>query len=59
MFEQSEADLIGEDRQMVVLKHLDCLDHFLPEHHVLFVHARQYLLELLSKYCVLIHHLKL
>jgi hypothetical protein len=56
--EQSEADLVGEDGQVLVLKDLASLDALLPEGHVFLVDRGGDLLQLLSESGVLIHHLK-
>ena len=56
--EQSEADLVGEDGQVLVLKDLASFDALLPEGHVFLIDRGGDLFELLSESGVLIHHLK-
>jgi hypothetical protein len=54
--EESEADLIGEDGQMVVLEDLAGLDDLLAEDGVLLVDVGEDAFELLSEDDVLVHH---
>lgn len=53
---EAEADLIGEDGQMVILKDLASLYDLLAEYGVLLVDVGDDALELLSKDDVLVHH---
>jgi hypothetical protein len=57
MFEESETDLIWEDRELIVFEYFDCFDDLFSECEMFFIDGRGDSFEFVSEDSVVIDHL--